>query len=328
MDYLDEYNEFPVTREALSYNTKVPFTQYTFEVPRVRMPGNYVLLVYQGSDEEDALLTKRYMVYDQSVSVRAQAVRSAGVRERETHQQIEFVVDYRNLNIPNPYNDVYVVIRQNQQWFNTIEGIRPTFVREDVRELEYVDFDLKNNFWAANEHRFFDLRTINALGQNVGEIDRDALPMEAYLLPDRSRAAEAYSQYNDMNGGYITNNLDMQGGPLNSDYLMTRFFLDAEEPVDGEVYVIGAFDNRRLSPEVKMKYDELRRGYTLDVLLKQGFYNYLYYVDNGEGRSPYQFDGSHFETENLYEIFVYARPIGARADLLMGYTSLVVNERP
>ncbi|MFP4093239.1 MAG: DUF5103 domain-containing protein [Cyclobacteriaceae bacterium] len=330
MDYLNEYNEFPITQEAFSYNTKVPFTHYTFTLPQVKMPGNYVLQVYQGSDESNVLFTKRYMVYDLAVGIQAEVVRSGGVRERDTHQQVEFLIDYNKLDIPNPYNDVYVVVRQNQQWFNTIEGLKPTFVREDVKELEYVDFDLKNNFWGANEHRFFDLRTTNALGQNVAEIMRDESPVEAYLLPDRSRATEAYSQFNDLNGGYITNNLDMPGGggPLNSDYLMTHFFLYAEEPVEGEVYVIGAFENRRLTPEVKMKYDALRQGYTLDVLLKQGFYNYLYYVKNEESKSPYQFDGSHFETENLYEIFVYTKPIGARADLLVGYTRLIVNERP
>ena len=59
------------------------------------------------------------------------------------------------------------------------------------------------------------------------------------------------------------------------------------------------------------------------TLLKQGFYNYLYYVDGAE--NPYAYDGNHFQTENQYEVLVYTRPIGERADLLVGYTEVQAN---
>jgi hypothetical protein len=327
MDYLYDYNEFPITGEELSYNTKVPFARYALPLPRVKLPGNYVMVVYERNNENSPLFTKRFVVYDSRVSIRANVARSSGVKERDTHHQIEFLIDYQNFEIPNPYSDVYVLIRQNQQWFNTISGLKPSFVREDVNELEYTFFDLKNNFWAGNEYRYFDLRTSKALGQNVAEVQQDKYPMEAFLLPDRSRANEAYSQYNDLNGGYIVGNLETGGGELNADYLNTHFFLDASEPVQGDVYVIGDFNNHMLDDKGKMRYDAELQGYTLDILLKQGFYNYLYYVDNGSNSNPYLFDGSHFETENLYEIFVYTRPIGSRADLLIGYTSIVSNLR-
>lgn len=327
MDYLYDFNEFPITNEELSYNTKVPFAHYRWALPRVKMPGNYAIVVYEGNDEDQVLFTKRFMVYDPLVSIGAKLLRSSGVSERDTHHQLEFLVDYQNLDVPNPYDDVFVVIRQNQQWFNSISGLKPTFVREDVKELEYRQFDLENNFWAANEFRFFDLRTTAALGQNVAEIVEEQLPMEAFLLPDRSRSSEVYGQYNDLNGGFVIDNLERPGGELNSDYLLTHFFLDTEQEVAGDVYVIGAFNNRVLNGKVKMEYDSLQKGYKLDVLLKQGFYNYLYYVENNETGNPYQFDGSYFEAENLYEIFVYARPPGTRADVLVGYTTLVSNPR-
>ncbi len=326
MDYLYDYNEFPITNEELSYNTKVPFAHYQLALPRVKMPGNYAIVVYEGNSEDAVLFTKRFMVYDPLVSIRTQLVRSSGVSERDTHHQLEFLVDYQKLEVPNPYDDIYVVVRQNQQWFNVITGLKPTFVREDVKELEYRQFDLKNNFWAANEFRFFDLRTTAALGQNVAEIVEDQLPMEAFLLPDRSRATEAYSQYNDLNGGFIVDNLEQSGGVLNADYLQTHFFLDVKRKIEGKVYVVGAFNNRVINDKVKMEYDSLQQGYKLDLLLKQGFYNYLYFVEE-EKSNPYPFDGSYFEAENLYEIFIYTRPPGNRADVLVGYTTLISNAR-
>ena len=323
MDFLGRFNEFQINNEQLSFNTKIPFGQYQWALPRVTQPGNYALQVYQGTNQNDVLFTKRFMVYDRTVGVGAEVLPSADVARRATSQQIEFVVDHGNLDIPNPQQDVYVVVRQNYQWFNALEGLKPTFVRATDRQLEYRPFDMSNNFYAASEFRFFDLRTVNALGQNVGKILREKVPTEVLLLPDQDRAGQAYSQYDDLNGAYVIGNLEQQGGELTADYLLTHFFLEADNPAPGDVYVIGAFNSNVLNQEGKMTYDASMKGYRTTMLLKQGFYSYLYYVDGPN--NPYAYDGNHFQTENRYEIFVYTRPIGARADLLIGYTSLVAN---
>lgn len=73
-----------------------------------------------------------------------------------------------------------------------------------------------------------------------------------------------------------------------------------------------------------MEYDQENKIYFKELLLKQGFYNYQYLV---KGDKPYFFEGSHFETENKYEIFVYNRPVGSRVDRLIGYTSFDYNRR-
>lgn len=327
MDYLYEYNEYSITNETFSYNTKIPFIHYRFPIPRLKIPGNYAIKVYRGSNENDVVFTKRLMVYEPLVAISAEVTRSSDVSERDMRHQIDFTVDYGNINIVNPLNDVYVVIRQNQQWFNAIQGLKPTFVQEQDRRLEYRHFNLENNFYAGNEYRYFDIRTVNAFGQNVGDINKEKTPIEAFLLPDRSRANEAYSQYQDQDGAYFIGNAETRGGQLNSDYISTYFFLNTEELAEGDVYVIGAFNNRILAPANRMQYDSTLHGYTLDLLLKQGFYNYLYYVETDGNQNPYRFEGSHFQTENQYEILVYVRPLGARADLLVGYTSLYSGDR-
>lgn len=322
MDYLYDYNKYPITNEAFSYNTKVPFIHYRFQIPALKMPGNYAIKVYRGSNENDVVFTKRLMVYESVVGISAEVTRSSDVSEREKRHQINFVVDYGKIKIANPLNDVYVVIRQNQQWFNAIQGLKPTFVQEQDRQLEYRHFNLNNNFYAGNEYRYFDIRTVNSFGQNVGDINKEKTPIEALLLPDRSRENEAYSQYQDQDGAYFIGNSETRGGELNSDYINTHFLLRSEKLSDGEVYVIGTFNNRILSSANRMQYDSTLQGYTVNLLLKQGFYNYLYYVRTDGNQNPYRFEGSHFQTENQYEILVYVRPLGARADILVGYTSL------
>ena len=327
LDFLQEFNEFRLNDYEFSVDTKVPYTQYRFQVPRVKMPGNYIALVYRNRNENDALLTHRFMVYHNQVAVGANIIRSSGVKERNTHHQVEFTVDYRNYDIPNPYDGVHVGLRQNQSWYNTIEGLRPSFVREVDRLLEYRHFTLENNFPAGNEYRYFDLRLTRALGQNIGNIDREKTPMEAFLLKDRSRLSEAYSQYEDLNGNFAIGTTDTGAGRSNleADYVLTHFFLASEEAVNGSVYITGAFNNRVLAPENRMKYDAELQGYLGSLLLKQGFYNYQYYVESAGSTPSYYFEGSHYETENQYEILIYHRPLGARADLLIGYINLSSN---
>ena len=255
MDFLGRFNEFQINDEQLSFNTRIPFGHYQWPLPPLKRPGNYVVQVYQGADENNVLFTHRFMVYTRQAGVVAEVMPSADVSRRNSSQQIEVMVDYNGLNIPNPRRDIQVVIRQNRQWFNMIEGMKPTFVRAGEQQLEYRPFDLTNNFYAVSEFRFFDIRTINALGQNVGKILREKVPVEALLLPDQDRSGEAYSQLDDLNGQFIVGNLEQQGSELSADYLLTHFFLKTDDQAAGDVYVIGEFNGNVLNAENRMTYD-------------------------------------------------------------------------
>ena len=68
LDYLSDYNEFPMNNSEFSVDTHIPYVHYWFLLPPVRLPGNYVIMVYRGSDKEDIILTKRFMVYENLVT--------------------------------------------------------------------------------------------------------------------------------------------------------------------------------------------------------------------------------------------------------------------
>ena len=73
-----------------------------------------------------------------------------------------------------------------------------------------------------------------------------------------------------------------------------------------------------------MNYDASRGVYTKSVLLKQGYYNYQYVtLDELDGRQApvtQWTEGNYWGTENEYLVLVYVRPVGSRADELVGYT--------
>lgn len=324
LDYLTVYNEFPINNSEFSVDTHIPYVHYWLTLPVVKLPGNYVVVVYRDGNKDDVVLSKRFIVYDNQVVFTNSGNMVGAGSIANINQQLNFTVNYGNITILNPLTDVHVVIRQNARWDNMAMDLRPSFVREIEKELEYRFFDESKMFRGGNEFRFFDLRSMNNPGRNVGYVARDKKPYEVYIMKDKPRTSEAYSQYNDLDGTFIIENYDYRDLAF-SNYAHVTFSL-ATPPIDGDVYVTGGLSYWNLGNENKMQYDTAQGLYQTRMLLKQGWYDYQYLVKSGK-LPPYYFEGSHFETENYYEIFVYNKPFQPRADLLIGYLRLERNPR-
>jgi len=323
-DFMTLYNEFPITNTEFSVDTHIPYVHYWFNLPPVKLPGNYVLVVYRGSNKDDLILSKRFMVYTNQVTFTQEGNLVGAGSIADVNQQLNFTVDYKNLNILNPLLDVHVNVSQNHRWDNVIKDAKPSFVREIEKELEYRFFEESKMFSGGSEFRFFDMRSLNYPGRNVATVNKTVKPFELYVAKDKTRRDEAYSQYDDLNGSFTVENLDYRDLAF-ANYAYVNFALSSPR-IKGDVYVMGAFNNWNLNQENKMQYDTTQSIYTSRVLLKQGWYDYQYVVNSRE-LPYYYFEGSHFETENYYEVFVYHRPYQPRADLLVGYLRLEKNPR-
>ena len=328
IDYLSVYNEFAITEYEYSFQTRVPYVHYTFQVPRVKISGNYLLLVYRDQDLKDIILSRRFMVYETAASISMEVGLSDAVIQRWNTQQVAFQLNYNQLEVINPLEQFKVVLRKNQNWNTAIRDLQPTMVRETLREIEYRHFNAENNFSAGNEYRFFDLRTVNFNGQGVESTEIGKDYVLAYLRPDKPRTGLGYVQYNELNGDFLINNLDRGAGvgDTESEYVFVHFALEANNPYPGEVYVQGDFNSNRLEPLNKMIYDEGKKVYRAEIELKQGVYNYQYYLKS-ETLPPLHIEGNHNQTENAFEIFAYFRDLGARGDRLIGYQYLQHNNR-
>lgn len=178
---------------------------------------------------------------------------------------------------------------------------------------------------AGNEFRFVDFRSLNFPGVNTGRLDRNKRPFHLSVLTDKSREGQAYAQYRDMNGNYVIDNQDNRDPSLSGDYVFVTFSL-ASPPLVGNVHVMGTLTNWDHSAASRMDYNRGANAYEKTLFLKQGWYDYQYWLE-GSNQNSFQLEGSHFETENLYEVFVYYRPFRPQADLLVGYYQLPANSR-
>lgn len=324
LDFLHDYNEFIINDYSYSLNTQIPYVHYRMPVPPVKLPGNYVVLVYRDGNRKDLVLSKRIMIYDGKVSMGTDNQLEGLGNIKTTNQALNFIVSYGRTEIINPMSSVHVTIRQNQRWDNAKEDVKPSFLREDINQIEFRTYDMDKTFQAGNEFRFVDFRSLNYPGQNTLKLDKTRKPYQLYVNPDGTRNGQAYAQYPDMNGGFTIDNTDYRQEPwISAQYLMVNFELFSPD-LTGDVYVIGAFNGWGRNTENKMVYKEGK--YSSNILLKQGFYNYQYWADK-DGDDPNRVEGNHFQTENVYEVLVYYRPFQPNADLLIGYFVIPVNPR-
>ena len=86
-------------------------------------------------------------------------------------------------------------------------------------------------------------------------------------------------------------------------------------------------DGAFIMPQVlPLQYNEEAGAYEMELLLKQGLYNYCYALGHlSENALPSEdycvgaIEGDYWPTKNEYQIFVYYRPFGGQYDELIGY---------
>ena len=327
LQFLNEINEFLITDFRVGINAKMPYFHYRMRAPSVKLSGNYLLVVQ--STGGVPIVSRRLLVYENQVQVALKPGIVVGGQERYTLQQLDFAIGYSGVNLVNPVSEVKVVLRQNFRWDNAKYNLRPTFVRDAERRLEYQYFGFENAFPGLSEYRYFDIRSVQAAGIGVQRVDPRPAPVTAVLLPEASRSTLAYNQYQDANGQRVFESREFGNGDVNADYADVTFQLRAAQPAPGPVYVLGALTDWQLKDEFRLTYDEGQQLYTGHALLKQGYYNYSFAVAGARGSVPNEvyFEGTHQQTENQYDLLVYYRPPGTRADLLIGYQSAGFNNR-
>lgn len=324
-DYLEGTTVENVINYEPSFNTYQKYMHYWLSVPtnymRPKLAGNYILILHVTGDENDIILTRRFYVVDNRVTIRATIKQPTYARYRNTKQEIDFEVNYGNYEIRNPMNDIKIVIRQNQRWDNQLSFDRPQFIRDNV--LIY-DFDEENLFDGYGEFRNLDARSYKYPGYGVNKIRLDSY-YHLYLFIDQDRSIMSYSNWSDIDGDFILSGQD-KDIPVNElDYVFVHFSLDSPfPPEEGNVYIFGGLTNWKIGDKYKLRYNTETKLYELVLKLKQGYYNYQYVTIDTTNNTidPARFEGSHFETENNYLLCVYYHMPTLSTDLLIGVSYL------
>jgi hypothetical protein len=317
MDYLDDYNEFNINNFELSVNTRVGYVHYDFELPPVKRSGNYLLKVYQEGQEDDLVLTWRFVVYEDAVQVGFRPSELATGLLAQTHQLLELQVMYGALDLPRPEEQMKVAVLQNGRWDNARPRLRQAFVNPQQRVIDYRHPDQSATFPGGNEFRSFDLSDLENGGFQVGRIEQSDTLSQALLLLDKPRAGRVYdAMVRDRNGRYQPAVRQLPRPDTEADYVEVIFQLETGNPLPHPVHVLGAWNAWRPTEGNKMRYIASEGKYYVVQVMKQGFYDYLYW---SAGPDPWAVEGSHRRTRNRYDVLVYYRELGSRGDRVVGY---------
>lgn len=321
-DYLDSYTEYPIEDYAFSVTTKVRYINYRIVLPNENIPlklsGNYALVVYDYDNPEDPLIIWRFYVVDHKVSLKARIRRATHDPINGENQEVDFKIITNNFPIRNAFRDIKTVITQNNRSDNAITNLKPQYI--STEELEY-DYDEENVFSGMNEFRNFETRGIKHPGAGVEFISFQSEIYNATLTTHKIRTQHSYSFRNDLNGKFYITAYSVDEPNVEADYQLVHFTLPMNQPLMGGVYVFGQLSNWQCTEGNKMKWDFDCHQYELSLLLKQGYYNFVYAFKDPEDKvvNCGNLEGNHYETENNYQIYVYYGDITDEYDQLIGY---------
>ncbi len=322
-EYLNGFFENQIDSPRPSFNTFTNFFHYKLFLPnnnvQFKVSGNYIIKVYEDYDEQKLVLTRRFSISENLLEIKASTRRAILAKYRSTHQQVDFTVLTQDLVINDPYSDIKVVVVQNNIWQLAKTDLMPQFVRDGA--LIYEDTE-DNSYKGYNEFRRFDMKSLKYLQDRIAKIYFEDDIYFVRLMNDDDKRFKVYLNEKDINGSYIVRNRDYDDFEVDADFAQVYFVLPMDEPVsDGDLYVFGELTNWQTNEQNKMVYSYEKKAYQLMLKLKQGYYNYEYVFANKEKNifDPQITEGTHYETENNYLIYVYLRGFGDVYDRLVGF---------
>ncbi|HEX3009752.1 MAG TPA: DUF5103 domain-containing protein [Bacteroidales bacterium] len=322
-----EYSEglfsFPLSDYQSSANTLVHYTHYKIAIPNdetsLKLPGNYVIKVFEDNNSDKPVLIKRFAFVDKKVNIEASIKIPVLPEYRTTSQQLDFTIYNPDFRISNPHQELKVVIIKNFDWNTALTNLKPLFIR--ANSLDYSDTK-ENLFIAGNEYRSFNINSRKYPSAEVIKFDYNNKNYVATLATDKPRNTYFFKE--DINGLFMNENKDAYNpdNTIESDYFDVNFSLNANIlPYDGDIYLYGGLTNFSFTDQNKMTYNSEKNLYENTQRLKQGYYDYQYvFIPKATGAfDETEIEGSFSETENTYFIFVYYRGFGERYDRLIGY---------
>ncbi len=324
-EYLQGFTTADITDYDYSLNTQQLYTHYRFTFPNDDMQplvsGNYAIQIYEDGDPENVVAYQTFCIVDPQVGIDVQVRGNTDIELSGRYQQLDIDLNTSALDITDP-SYIQLFVQQNGRWDNSVFAPRPTYVESN--RLRYIN-NRQLIFEGGNEFRRFDIASVYFMGEGVDKIDFDHNYYNVFLFPDENNATRPYVTELDANGQYVVNAERTDDDDYEADYMWVHFLLPQASPwFDGTLYVNGDLTYNQLSPVNRMQYDEANKCYFLALYLKQGGYDYQYLFrpKNASAATTQRTEGSHWQTQNAYTVYVYYRPFGGRYDQLIGLKQL------
>lgn len=303
-----------------SFNTLQPYTNYTLTFPndkiQPKISGNFELIVYKDSPSKP-LFTKRFSIVEDGANVGLNISRTSDAKNPTINQRVEAQVVGNNSALLQNVNSTTLTVVQNNNWNVAVYDQKPSSTLGNKLLFQQLNLSFPGN----NEFYYFDTKNMNQPFDMVAGAETIAGINYSYLFPVWAFHLN-YQFQPDVNGAFYFRRNDLgieRNADKEADYSWVSFSLESEK-TDKEIYVLGGFNDFKASKENLMIYDDKSQRFIAKIYLKQGFYNYILATKNLDGSLNFgEINGNFWQTENLYQAYLYYKPFGRNYDGLLGY---------
>lgn len=319
-EYLIGFDDQRIINYTNSFNALQIYSHYKLAFPnqftQLKVSGNYLITIL--NDDREVVFSRKFILYEDLVSVPMQVKRARDVRQVELKHNLDFAIKSANITFQSPIQNVKVLLMQNGKINEGITNIKPMYTVGN--DLIYK-YDKETQFWAGNEYLYFENKNIRAANNSIGRVDTQGGLYNCFLYTNNARANQPYTYWPDVNGNFLVNNLNSQNMEIESDYAWIYFSLSAPAFYENkDIYIVGMFNNNELTDENKLEYNSKKGLFEKALMIKQGFTNYRYVIadKNKNIDEENAIDGNFYQTENNYFAIVYYRENNQRYDRVIG----------
>lgn len=320
--YFLDFKELPHTvKDDARYHFKGEFPDKKGDV-EFPFSGNWRFYLTDTQDTSLVYASGKFFVVDNKVQLISRVKRDE--LEDKSYWPVELAKVYNvttDFTLPNEFHPGFVdevEIIENQRIYNPI--IIDRKANTLFRKVEW-DADRKFTFiardiHAGNEFRQVDIRDHNRfIGKDVNA-QFDGLENSRFFLNPKRK---------DLNGGKI------YADPFDaySTYLNVTFSIRPPDEVYGDVFLVGAFNNWKLSLDYKMNNND--GIHSITIPLKRGIFDYQYVVadvvnDKIENADWLVLEGNTWLNKKEYDVFLYYNePDLGGYDRIIGFVRLTTD---
>lgn len=291
-----------ITGGQPSRNQRPYYRQFTFDFPgegfSFTRSGNYMLRV-EDQDNGHVLFTLPFFVYENEGAVvsRTEEITAPRQNLRITHQPSG---RYRLPDfVEQPQFDLEFYFVQNRFWGRSRQADELDF--SDENESGFI-LSRENSFTGDYEFLALPLGELSQSNPKILDVDLGSIPPEITLRDD----AQGFSASGNAAGYGPFGRPDMD---LAAQYanVIFNFQPDAQIPENGEIYLVGDFNNWSIQSANRLSYNTGAGRWQTEALIKQGGYRYKYVLFEDNQIQDLYFDDRFSRSRQEYHAFVYMR---------------------
>ena len=338
-EYLRGFTNRDITDYEHSINTSREYTHYWFDFPNEDMQltksGVYRLTVYEDGNADNKVAEVVFGVAEPLVRLDTRVRSNTDIEFNGRFQQVDLDIDLKQACISYQPTEFRVIVTQNNRMDNAVVLTQPTFI--EPKRMRYI-----NNkaliFEGGNEYHHFDAFSCFYAGVGIDRVYHEMGDYNALLFADELTKGQYVHQF-DSDGRFVVNAERTSDSDTEAEYMWVHWTLPVEKLwFDGALYVGGDIFSNELGLRNRMQFDNETNVYWLTALVKQGGYDYQFWFvpKTPMSRQPNQIsnkpatiqrvDGSYWQTENEYAVYVFWRPFGERYDRLVGFQVIKSNQ--